>query len=252
MQNYDLAAEDDNIFCSINQLTELLNSQDDRGLVLSLSAFAEDALGSLLKAFMLPSEATSQLLEGFNAPLGTFSARLKAAYALGLITKGQYEDLEHLRKIRNEFAHTWQTIDLNQLKIATHIKAMSYSLIDDCYPESIKKKMESSICWVQIELTSITGKLSDNETHIKLTGHQLVDGFTGNLTTQLRKARKKLNFILQHLNNSKGEEREFYKDRLKKLSLQLKSTIWPKTIKQKQEHLAIQSDVSNALNLINL
>jgi hypothetical protein len=47
----------------------MLRNLDDRGLVLSLAAFAEDALGSLLREFMIPSEATKQLLEGFNAPL---------------------------------------------------------------------------------------------------------------------------------------------------------------------------------------
>jgi hypothetical protein len=77
-------------------------------LVLSLAAFAEEALGALLKAFMTPSEATAQLIEGFNAPLGTFSSRIKAAYAIGLITKEQFLDLERLRKIRNEFAHSWK------------------------------------------------------------------------------------------------------------------------------------------------
>jgi hypothetical protein len=69
---------EDGIFSELNQLTDSLRDLDDRGLVLSLSAFAEDALGSLLKAFLIESESASQLLEGFNAPLGTFSSRIKA------------------------------------------------------------------------------------------------------------------------------------------------------------------------------
>lgn len=89
-------AEDD-VFGSLNQLTQSLHNLDERGLVLSLAAFAEDALGLLLKAYMLPITSTHQLIDGFNAPLGTFSSRIKAAYSLGLIESEQFEDLEHLR-----------------------------------------------------------------------------------------------------------------------------------------------------------
>ena len=44
---------DDEVFGKLNALGPLLEELDDRGLVLSLAAFAEEALGSLLKAFML-------------------------------------------------------------------------------------------------------------------------------------------------------------------------------------------------------
>jgi len=40
-----------------------------------------------------------------NAPLGTFSARIKTARALGLITEDERHDLDILRDLRNAFAH---------------------------------------------------------------------------------------------------------------------------------------------------
>jgi hypothetical protein len=80
---------------------------DERGLILALAAFAEEALGDLIKAFMIPGSPAKQLLEGGNAPLGTFSARIKMAHSLGLVTKRQYADLDRLRRIRNAFAHNW-------------------------------------------------------------------------------------------------------------------------------------------------
>lgn len=68
---------EDEVFGGINLLTRSLRDLDDRGLVLSLAAFAEEALGELLKAFMTPSEATTQLTEGFNAPLEYFLPALR-------------------------------------------------------------------------------------------------------------------------------------------------------------------------------
>ena len=46
---------EDDVFGGINLLTLSLRDLDDRGLVLSLASFAEEALGELLKAFMTPS-----------------------------------------------------------------------------------------------------------------------------------------------------------------------------------------------------
>lgn len=45
---------------------------------------------------------------------------MKAAFAIGLLTKEQYEDLEVARKIRNLFAHDWEGVSLDQ----PNIKAM--------------------------------------------------------------------------------------------------------------------------------
>lgn len=85
-----------------------LHSLGERGLVLSLSTFAEDVPGVLLKAFMARGVTTEQLLDGFNAPLGTFSGRIKAAHSLGLIMEEQFEDLERKR---------FQVISLEEWKL---------------------------------------------------------------------------------------------------------------------------------------
>ena len=156
----EAADGDEQVFGGINLLTRSLHDLDDRGLVLSLSAFAEDALGSLLKAFMMPSEATTQLLEGFNAPLGTLSSRIKAAYAMGLTTKEQFQDLERLRKIRNEFAHTWRPISLSQPRLTALVQAMNYSRIDDEFPKTPIEKIRSSSTCLLVELRSATEQLS--------------------------------------------------------------------------------------------
>ncbi|WP_241522926.1 hypothetical protein [Chimaeribacter arupi] len=98
--------KESNPFNDLNILNGYLDSLDERGLILSLAAFSEDSLGKLLSEFMRDSKTSKDLIEGFNAPLGTFSSRIKACYSLGLITDKQYNDLEILRKVRNKFSRS--------------------------------------------------------------------------------------------------------------------------------------------------
>jgi mannitol operon repressor len=65
----------------------------------------DEQLRQTIQAFLLDHPRTKPLLNGFNAPLGTLSARALAAFSLGLITEREYGDLDLLRKVRNEFAH---------------------------------------------------------------------------------------------------------------------------------------------------
>ncbi|MCY1524780.1 hypothetical protein D9M68_597300 [compost metagenome] len=39
------------------------------------------------------------------------------AYSLSLIEKREYEEINIIRKIRNEFGHNWQGVDFNSAKI---------------------------------------------------------------------------------------------------------------------------------------
>lgn len=84
---------------------ELLNNESDRGAVLISTGYLEQQLSGILLAFTLQVPQATDLVDGHNAPLGTFSARIAAAYALGLITEREHHDLTLLRRIRNDFAH---------------------------------------------------------------------------------------------------------------------------------------------------
>jgi mannitol operon repressor len=63
-------------------------------------------LRDILKAFFLENLEAEKLIEGFNAPLGTFSSRAVAAYCCGLLLELEHRELTILRKIRNAFAHS--------------------------------------------------------------------------------------------------------------------------------------------------
>lgn len=188
---------------------------DARALVLTIAAFAEDTLGDLLSTFMLPHDASKQLLTGFSAPLGTFSARIKAAYALGLLTKNQFNDLEHLRKIRNEFSHTWRPITLDNQSIAGHIQAIGFSTLDDEYPATPLAKLRSSLSGLLIELQVIIGQIQKPRGGAYLKASGLITGIAGkNGSEQISNARTALSRVEELLLNTKGDEHLFYVTRL--------------------------------------
>ncbi|MET4806640.1 hypothetical protein [Limibacillus sp. MBR-115] len=88
---------------------ELLNKESDRGRVLISTGFLEQQLKDVLLAYMLEASQATDLVDGHNAPLGTFSSRITACYVLGLITEDEHHDLNLIRKIRNDFAHDIHT-----------------------------------------------------------------------------------------------------------------------------------------------
>ena len=72
---------------------------------MSATAYIDHLLERTLVAFLIPNDSGFNLTSGFNAPLGTFSARIVACHAMGLISEQEFKECNQLRKIRNKFAH---------------------------------------------------------------------------------------------------------------------------------------------------
>lgn len=208
-RNIDATHEADNVFDSLNRLQQSIRSLDERGLILSLASFAEEALGDLIRAFLIPGESAEQLLDGFNAPISTLSTRIKIAFSLGLITKRQCEDLDRLRRIRNEFAHSWEPISFADQKIASHISALHFSGLDDEFPKSLQDKVRTSLGVVLIELRSTTNQLTLHNRRAKLVGQHLIAGVVGDLDQQLAACRDRLTEISDELKSASGDRRRF-------------------------------------------
>lgn len=81
------------------------NKETERGAALAAAAMLDEQLGRIIEAFLIPNKGSKALLDGFNAPLGTFSARVAASFGLGLLSEIEYRECELIRKVRNEFAH---------------------------------------------------------------------------------------------------------------------------------------------------
>ena len=85
-------------------------------------------LYELLKAFMIDAEKkVSELIgseKNSNAPLATFSARIKACYCLGLISEKTRHDLDIIRNIRNLFAHKLQDLTFDDEKVISYCNSL--------------------------------------------------------------------------------------------------------------------------------
>jgi len=90
-----------------NYLNEFQNETDRAAAVLA-GCYLDHYLESLLKSFFIDDQKfiDGQIIgSSTNSVLDSFSKRIKLAYALGLLRKSEFDDLNTIKKIRNEFAH---------------------------------------------------------------------------------------------------------------------------------------------------
>lgn len=117
------------------ELSNLLNDESSRGSVLVSCSYLDEQLRKIIESFLIKNTEKSILLEGFNAPIGTFSARIKLAHCLGLISNRERDDCNTLRKVRNEFAHNHQASFEDQ-KIIDLCNNLYHSVQDDDFEAS--------------------------------------------------------------------------------------------------------------------
>ncbi|HVL12338.1 MAG TPA: hypothetical protein VM529_07225 [Gemmata sp.] len=92
-------------------------SESDRAAVVLGASMIDEQLKTLLSNTLLPSrDKQDDLLEG-DRPLATFSARIRVAYRLGLISADLAQSLDIIRTLRNVFAHKIKT---GSLKTVPH------------------------------------------------------------------------------------------------------------------------------------
>src|SRR5690606_9400320 len=101
----------------VSSFLKEFQEESDRGGALVGAALLDARLEHLLLAHLLPGKVGKELVSGRNAPLGTFSVRIKMSYALGLITSTERHDLNLIREIRNEFAHAEHGITFENSRI---------------------------------------------------------------------------------------------------------------------------------------
>jgi hypothetical protein len=103
-------------------LGESGSSLTDRSISIIGAAIVEKALEVSLLARLTPlkpAERDALFNYDKNGPLSDFSARTKMAFALGIVGPKTRDDLEHIRHIRNAFAHSIVHIDFTTDEIST-------------------------------------------------------------------------------------------------------------------------------------
>jgi len=102
--------------------------ESDRAAAVLSAAYLDELLKNLIANFLVDDKkAVEKLLDSKkapHAPLSTFSARITAAYCLGLIDEVQYNDLNTIRQIRNHFAHSLHGLNFNSVTIVKEVNKL--------------------------------------------------------------------------------------------------------------------------------
>ncbi|UPK45469.1 MltR family transcriptional regulator [Paenibacillus pabuli] len=112
------------LFTDISSLRIALNGESDRGCALLAIAFLDNILKELLRKFLVDDSSVFNNLFAGSGGLSSFSSRIELAYLLGLISPMQRRDLNLLRKIRNDFAHSMDIIDFENQTISNRINEL--------------------------------------------------------------------------------------------------------------------------------
>lgn len=105
-----------------------LIDESDRGCVLLSVSYLEDALGKYVLSYLKGNKTFKKKMLNYN--LSNFSSRINFAYSIGLINEKLMNDLNIIRNIRNEFAHSFEPIDFNSEKIDKLVKGLQYKFRD--------------------------------------------------------------------------------------------------------------------------
>lgn len=104
-----------------------LHQESDCGFALIAAAWIDDSIQDVIRSrFIDNKKSVDELIVG-DAPLATFSARIKLLYCMGIITDDEKKDLNIIRAIRNIFAHQRGRVSFTTREVKD--RCLSLSLI---------------------------------------------------------------------------------------------------------------------------
>jgi DNA-binding MltR family transcriptional regulator len=113
-----------------------------------------ERLLELLQARALEEATTDSDLKRFliyEGPLGTFSARLKAAYLFGFISKNVYRDIDYIRQIRNAFAHNPEEVTFANQRVKDWCAQLRHYMVTK--PDSNLPRAQFIVAAIALEIT---------------------------------------------------------------------------------------------------
>jgi hypothetical protein len=113
----------DDIEDVVTQLTVLfeeMQHQNDRVAAIACAAWLDDMLSGIIATRFIPlgTDWKERVFDAQTAPLTTMHGKIVIGYALGLYGPKTRADMDHIRWIRNQFAHRADPILFTQPEIA--------------------------------------------------------------------------------------------------------------------------------------
>ena len=115
----------------IGELSRVLlhhEAGNDRGRALLACSWLANSLGEFLRSRLIQDRHSLDLLFGNRGALADFQPRIHMAFAVGLITRELRDELEHIRAIRNEFAHLRDPVDFTERSVRDRCKNLQIAL----------------------------------------------------------------------------------------------------------------------------
>ncbi len=102
-----------------------LSEESDRALVIVVACWVEEFLKvKLMNEFAKGNARTRKMLFSENGPFATFSSKINAAFCAGWIDGDVYHDISTIRKLRNQFAHTYDAVSLDEARTRALIESL--------------------------------------------------------------------------------------------------------------------------------
>jgi DNA-binding MltR family transcriptional regulator len=108
---------------TFNEFLTEFQRETDRAAAVLAAAFADELLKALLAASFVDESKVTQAVLDRDGAAATFSARITLTYAIGLISADEADDLNRLRRIRNDFAHQLHGLSFATQRISDLAKA---------------------------------------------------------------------------------------------------------------------------------
>lgn len=144
--------------------SKALVKESDRGCVLVGAAMMDYMLGQVLRHNFFsddkgPRKKVVNSLFEVNGPFSSFWSKIQFVYALGIIRKDHYHDLEIIRKVRNVVAHNFDVVSFDDKKITSKTETLKSA------DEAVKNiaPLESKKNKAKTKTKKISGNISKSQ-----------------------------------------------------------------------------------------
>jgi DNA-binding MltR family transcriptional regulator len=101
----------------VRTFARLFRVESDRAAAILGATYVEAIVEDVLRACLLEHRDVDAMFDRFG-PFSSFATKTAMLFAIGEINETTRRDLDLIRKIRNEFAHTFAESDFEEAKIA--------------------------------------------------------------------------------------------------------------------------------------
>lgn len=118
-------------FQEVSKMFVRLTKDSDRAVVLILTAWLDDAITQMIKTTLVNDKKVVEDMFRHDAALGTFSSKIGMAYLTRRISRAVYDELQTIRGIRNDFAHSRDDLRFTEESIRDRCKNLYLSALKD-------------------------------------------------------------------------------------------------------------------------